>query len=62
MQDMLRNMSPEQLDAWIAYDALEPIGWRGVWNQLAGVLAIMSAHSGVDSTIAEHLPGLKEDD
>ena len=59
---MLKTTSTDQLDAWLAYDALEPIGWRGVWNQLAGVLAIMSAHSGVDSKISDHIPGLRDDD
>lgn len=59
---MLARMTPEQLDNWIAYDALEPIGQRGLAMQLAMILQAMMAHGGVETDAADWIPGLKSEE
>lgn len=62
VQAMLDQMTPEQLDGWMAYDTLEPIGLRGVCDQLAEALMIMSVHSGRDCNHSDFVPGLRDGD
>lgn len=38
---LMESMTPEQLDFWVAKDAISPIGWRGVEALLAVLGAAM---------------------
>jgi hypothetical protein len=62
VREMLDTMTPEQLDGWMAYDAIEPLASRGLYCQVASIIAILSAYAGVESTVDEHIPGLRGGD
>jgi hypothetical protein len=58
---MLADMTPEQLDGWIAFDRLEPIGVRGLVAQLASFLSMFAASKGVECSEADYMPGVQID-
>ena len=59
---MMARMSPEQLDGWLAFDAIEPIGPRGLWGQLANAMHVYFSSVGVESKFAELLPGMSPEE
>lgn len=61
MAGMLANMTPEQMDGWIAFDRLEPLGVRGLVAQLARFLSFFAASKGVEGSDADYMPGLQID-
>ena len=56
---MAQALTPEQVDGWIAYDAVEPLGLRGVVRQFCDLLAMVAAHAGADVKPSDFLPGVK---
>lgn len=58
---MVASMTPEQMDGWIAYDRLEPVGVRGLVAQMATMLAMFAASNGVEASEADYTPGLRMD-
>ena len=50
---MLNDLSPEQVDEWMAYDELEPLGHIRLQEQLARLGSILAATNGGD--FQEHL-------
>ena len=56
---MAAELTPEQVEGWMAYDAAEPLGCRGVVSQLATLLGMFAASHGVEVTPGEHLPGVQ---
>ena len=59
---MIGRMTPELFDLWIAFDALEPIGQRGTWAQLARITDLQMARCGVESEMADFLPGFNPEE
>ena len=59
---MIGRMTPETLNNWMAFDALEPLGLRGACQQLAILIQCMLAGGGVESELSEFIPGYKPED
>ena len=56
---MLSRLTPEQMDGWEAFDALEPIGTGRLFDILANIGVAIAASKGVEVAPADFLPWLK---
>lgn len=59
MAGLADSLTPEQIEGWMAYDAAEPLGCRGLVSQLATFIGMFAASNGVQVSIGDYLPGVQ---